>query len=469
MGTALTSARPAGSICRWFVAGFIFPRIYDSFGLIACLLAMVTIVPVDASAAKQKTARKEPAKSKSTPIAGPIKKLTNNQTRNALFRQPTPPTIDLLEKRQQTVHRVRNGETLTEVLTRYSVPQADRLLWARTMKRNVGSETLPAGRELSLFFTKPMLSGRGQTRTGQLKALEVDQSDAFIVTMERGVRGILFQKREKPFDVEVKSISGSVSSSFFEDGRKAGLHPALLSQLTDIFTWDLDLEKEVRPGDTYKILYEQRSRKGQEGKPSLRILAAELVNAGQKFTAIYFEKQKGHGNYFNIEGRSLARSFLRFPLEFTSITSLFTESRFHPILKANLPHTGVDFAAQRGTPVRAVGDGIIAEAGWNGGYGKAIDLKHDATYMSRYAHLDSFADGIQNGVAVTKGQIIGYVGSTGRSTGPHLHFEFYKDQHSINPLSVDVPADESIEPELQRVFESQKRTFQFELSSIPRS
>jgi len=432
---------------------------------------MVALAPVDASAAKQKTPRKEPARSKpsTTSITVPIQRLTNNQARTALRRQPTPPIVDLLEKRQQTVYRLRSGESLTEILTRYGVPQADRLLWARTMKRNFGSESLPAGRDLSLYFSKPMLSGRGPTHTGQLKALEVDQSDAFTLTMERGIRGILVQKREKPFDVEVKTIGGSVTSSLFEDGRKAGLQPALLSQLTDIFTWDIDLEKEIHPGDSYKILYEQRSRKGQEAKPSLRILAAELLSAGQKFTAFYFEKQKGHGNYFNSEGHSLARSFLRFPLEFTSITSLFTESRFHPILKTNLPHTGIDFAAQRGTPVRAVGDGIIAEAGWNGGYGKAIDLKHDASYMTRYAHLDSFADGIHNGVAVTKGQIIGYVGSTGRSTGPHLHFEFYKDQQYINPLSVDVPAEESIEPALQRVFENQIRTFLVDLSSTPQS
>ncbi len=471
MCAAPTSARPAGSICRWFLAGFKFLCVNDSYGPIACLLAMVAMAPVDASAAKQKTPRKEPARSKpsTTSITVPIQRLTNNQARSALLRQPTAPAIDLAEKRQQTVYRVRSGETLTEILTRYGVPQADRLLWARTMKRNFGSESLPAGRDLSLYFSKPMLSGRGPTHTGQLKALEVDQSDAFTLTMERGIRGILVQKREKPFDVEVKTISGSVTSSLFEDGRKAGVHPALLSQLTDIFTWDIDLEKEIHAGDSYKILYEQRSRKGQEAKPSLRILAAELLSAGQKFTAIYFEKQKGHGNYFNSEGRSLARSFLRFPLEFTSITSLFTESRFHPILKTNLPHTGIDFAAQRGTPVRAVGDGVIAEAGWNGGYGKAIDLKHDATYMSRYAHLDSFAAGIHNWVAVTKGQIIGYVGSTGRSTGPHLHFEFYKDQQSINPLSVDVPAEETIEPALQRVFENQKRTFLVELSSTPQS
>jgi murein DD-endopeptidase MepM/ murein hydrolase activator NlpD len=267
----------------------------------------------------------------------------------------------------------------------------------------------------------------------------------------------------------VKTVSGSVETSLFEDGRKAGIQSALLSQLADIFTWDIDLEKEIHQGDTFKILYEQRSRKGQETKTGLRILAAELINAGQKLTAVYFEKQRGQGNYYNLEGRSLARSFLRFPLEFTSITSHFTDSRFHPILKTNLPHTGVDFAAQRGTPVRAVGDGMITEAGWNGAYGKAIDIKHDSTYTSRYAHLDSFAVSIHAGSTVTKGQIIGYVGSTGRATGPHLHFELYKDQQFINPLSVDFPAEDNIEPGLQKVFENQTQTYLVELGSLPQS
>jgi len=320
-----------------------------------------------------------------------------------------------------------------------------------------------------LYFSNPILRRRTPVVPGKLNALEIDQDDVSTFTWEKGTKGILFQKREKPYDVEVKTVSGAVETSLFEDGRKAGIQSALLSQLADIFTWDIDIEKEIHQGDTFKILYEQRSRKGQETKSTLRILAAELINAGQKLTAIYFEKQRGQGNYYNLEGRSLARSFLRFPLEFTSITSHFTESRFHPILKTNLPHTGVDFAAQRGTPVRAVGDGVISEAGWNGSYGKAIDIKHDSTYMSRYAHLDSFAVGIRDGAAVTKGQIIGYVGSTGRSTGPHLHFELYKDQQFINPLSVDFPAEDSIEPSLQKIFENQTQNYLVELGAPPQS
>jgi murein DD-endopeptidase MepM/ murein hydrolase activator NlpD len=434
---------------------------------LATFLAVLLINLVQAHAAKQKTMRKETPKARSNPTPVSNRPATARESK-PLFRSPFSTLPDILEKRDHMTDRVRSGETVGQFLARYGLTAADRQFWSRSISRNLGRQTLPAGREIHLYFAKPTLRRQNQLIPGQLKALELDQDDASTLAWEKGVRGILFQKREKPYDVEVKTASGSVETSLFEDGRRVGLQPALLSQLADIFTWDIDLEKDIHPGGTFKILYEERSRNGQEPS-ALRILAAELINAGQKLTAIYFEKQRGQGNYYNLEGQSLARSFLRFPLEFTSITSHFTESRFHPILKTNLPHTGVDFAAQRGTPVRAVGDGVIAEAGWNGRYGKAIDISHDSTYMSRYAHLDSFAPGIKAGAAVTKGQIIGYVGSTGRSTGPHLHFELYKDQQYINPLSVDFPAEESIEPSLQKLFENQTQTYLVELSTLPQS
>jgi murein DD-endopeptidase MepM/ murein hydrolase activator NlpD len=430
--------------------------------------AIVTTRPLEAQAAKLKAIRKETAKNKPTAPAPPVRTLTNAQAQKALLRTPPPAPIDALEKREQVVQRVRSGESLPQLLSRFNLLPAERQLWARAISRNTGTQTLPAGKEIHLYFFRPATNGRKPTPL-QLKALEMDYNDSSTLTWEKSIKGILFQKREKPFDVELKTVSGSVENSLFDDGAKAGVPAKLLSQLADIFTWDVDLEKDIGKGDSYKILYEERSRKGQEAKASLRILAAELINAGQKLTAIYFEKQKGQGNYYNPEGRSLARSFLRFPLEFTSITSHLAHSRFHPILKTNLPHNGVDFAAQRGTPVRAIGDGVINQIGWNGNYGKAIDVQHDSTYMSRYAHLDRFAVGIRNGTSVTKGQIIGYVGSTGRSTGPHLHFELHKDQQVVDPLSVDFPADETIEPALQRVFDDQKRTYLAELSSPPQS
>jgi murein DD-endopeptidase MepM/ murein hydrolase activator NlpD len=420
--------------------------------------------PSEANAVKQKSAKKEVSKPKAKP-AGSSTGQVRAPARNPLLRQPILPPLDP-DGREYVVAKTRSGDTIGTILSRFQIAQAERSLWERSIRRDIGNRAIPAGKDIHLYFAKTS-TGNRQSYSGQLKAVEIDDNnEALALTWEKGIRGILFQRREKPYDVELKAVSGIVEASLLEDGRKAGIHPALMSQLTDIFTWDIDLEKDVRKGDSFKILYEQRSRKGQEASRGLRILAAELVNAGHKMTAIYFEKQKGQGNYYNSEGRSLARSFLRFPLEFAAITSHFTESRFHPLLRANLPHTGVDFAAQRGTPVRAVGDGMIVEAGWNGGYGKAIDIKHDATYMSRYAHLDRFADGIKPGSTVSKGQLIGYVGSTGRATGPHLHFELYKDQQYVNPLSVDFPADETIEPDLLKMFENQMKTYLVELAGI---
>jgi murein DD-endopeptidase MepM/ murein hydrolase activator NlpD len=437
---------------------------------LATFIAVLVMNVVQAHAAKQKTVRKDTSnKGKPNPQSFPTRQGVTSAAHKSLLRSSLLPPLDSLEKREHITHRVLFSETISDMLGRYDLPAGERQLWARSMTRDLGRQVLPAGREVHLYFTNPTFRRRTQTAPGQLKALEVDQDDASTLAWEKGMRGILFQKREKPYEVEVKTVSGSVETSLFEDGRKAGIQPALLTQLAEIFTWDVDLEKEIHKGDTFKILYEQRSRRGQETRSALRILAAELINAGQKLTAIYFEKQRGQGNYYNPEGQSLARSFLRFPVEFTNISSHFSESRFHPLLKTNLPHTGVDFAAQRGTAVRAVGDGVIGDAGWNGGYGKSIDVKHDSTYMSRYAHLDRFAPGIHAGASVTKGQIIGYVGSTGRSTGPHLHFELYKDQQFIDPLSVDFPAEDSIEPGLQKLFENQTQTYLVELSTGPQS
>ena len=446
----------------------IFPRILT----LAAVIGALAVAPLNSDAAKQLPAQKQAVRGKQAPkpaSSAPARRLTKDQAHRVLLLQPSSSPIDLSDRYELVNYRVHPGETLSDVLTRHKVSKAESLLWARTMTRTVGSETLLSGKETHLFFGKSLMRGRGPLTRGPLKAVEIDQNDSFTLILEKGIRGIFVQSREKPYDVEVKAISASIENSLFDDGRKAGVHPALLSQLADLFTWDIDLEKDIRKGDHFKILYEQRSRKGQETKTGVRILAAELHSAGQKHTAVYFERQKGVGNYYNQEGRSLARAFLRFPVEFSAITSPFSESRFHPLLRTNLPHTGVDFAAQRGTPVRAVGDGIIAEAGWNGGYGKAVDIKHDSTYSSRYAHLDGFAEGIQPGVAVTKGQLIGYVGSTGRSTGPHLHFELYKDEKYINPLSIDFPAEDHLDPTLHRLFENQMRSYMAELKSSPES
>ena len=276
---------------------------------LATFIAVLVMHSVQAQAAKQKTPRKEVPKGKANPVTVPVRKVTNIPTQRTLLSSPFPQPFDPFEKREHMTHRVRADETIFDMLGRYGLPETERQQWTRSMTRDLGRQVLPVGRDVHLYFSNPILRRRTPVVPGKLNALEIDQDDVSTFTWEKGIKGILFQKREKPYDVEVKTVSGAVETSLFEDGRKAGIQSALLSQLADIFTWDIDIEKEIHQGDTFKILYEQRSRKGQETKSTLRILAAELINAGQKLTAIYFEKQRGQGNYYNLEGRSLARSF----------------------------------------------------------------------------------------------------------------------------------------------------------------
>jgi murein DD-endopeptidase MepM/ murein hydrolase activator NlpD len=438
-------------------------RAVFSLLILSVLVATGATKPVEAAAVKQPGVRKGVVKGKVLAPTPPFDRLTNSTLMPA--RQAT--VMDLWHRQEYIVHRVLPGDTLPRILDRFSLTSSDRELWVRSIRQHFRSGKLAPGRQVHFYFAKPDIDG---SRSGEsLTAVEVDFDDTMDLTWEKNGRSVFFARREKPVNVELRTAAATIDDSLFTSGMKAGIHTSLLSQLADIFTWDVDLEKDIYQGDSFKILYEQRSTRGQPNKPQLRILAAELVNAGQKKTAIYFEKQKGMGAYYNVDGRSLARSFLRFPLQFANITSKFSESRFHPVLRTSLPHTGVDFAAERGTPVRAVGDGIISQANWNGSYGKLVEIQHGGSFTTRYAHLSGYGNGIRKGGVVKKGQVIGFVGSTGRTTGPHLHFELYKDQQYINPLDLDFPAEDTIEPALLTVFEDQKNSFLIELTSLPES
>jgi murein DD-endopeptidase MepM/ murein hydrolase activator NlpD len=303
-----------------------------------------------------------------------------------------------------------------------------------------------------------------------LKALEIELSGNQILTWERGDRGIVFQKRGLPYEKETKSAAGRITDSFYQDGRRGGLHPALISKFVDIFAWEINFQTDLRTGDSFRVLYERRFRPGNPKKESFRILAAELTNRKRKYHALFFKQENGSINYYDLDGTSLARSFLRYPVGFSRISSTFSHRRYHPILKVRRPHRGVDFVAKRGTPVRALGDGRITYAGWKkGGYGRFMEIQHGPAFKTRYAHLHRFARGLRRGKMVKKGQVIGTVGCSGRCTGPHLHFEMYKDRKYVNPLKIELPREEKIDPERQKLFESAKQLFLAQLVGSPRS
>lgn len=384
--------------------------------------------------------------------------------------QPTPAPLEGLESLRRVTQHSRPGDSIAKFLIRFGLSESERQPWIRAIEKHYPGKKLPVDKDWHFYLSRFDAAAGGKKGRESLKAIEIELDEAWVLTWEKGNKGIVFTKRERPYDVERKAAGGIIDTTLFTDGVRAGLDEALLSQLVDIFSWDIDFDKEIQTGDTFRIVYEERSRKGSARKPLMHIVAAELVSAGQEYMAIYFENGKGKAGYYDLEGRSLARAFLRFPLEFTRISSFFTHSRTHPILKVDRPHNGVDFAARRGTPVRAIGDGKVVFAAWKkGGYGRLIELQHDPVYSSRYAHLQGLAKGIRGGVRVKKGQVIGYVGSSGLTTGPNLHFELYEGGLYVDPLKFEFPHEDRIEPGLRRAFEDLKQVLLAQLAATPHS
>lgn len=260
--------------------------------------------------------------------------------------------------------------------------------------------------------------------------------------------------REIPYETVLAGYTGTVEATLWESAMDAGMDPSLIDELADVFAFNIDFTKEVRQGDRYRLVVEQKLL---EGKPAGygRILAAEYVNGKESHSAIQFTNGKGDTDYFATDGNSLRRMFLRSPLKYRRISSRFGGRR-HPTLGYWKKHQGVDYAADTGTPVRAVGDGTVTKASYNGASGNFVKLRHNSTYETSYSHLKRYGPGIRAGKRVKQGQVIGYVGTTGRSTGPHLHFAFYENGRYIDPLSKRFPSAEPVPAKEKARFEKAK-------------
>jgi len=242
------------------------------------------------------------------------------------------------------------------------------------------------------------------------------------------------QSIERKTKTTAKFASFKVANSLWESAINAGFAPELVDRLADIFAWDIDFNVELRPNDEFSTIYEVTTLENGEAVSYGRILAALGKVNGRDYWAILCRCGKTEG-YYNLDGKSLKKAFLRSPLRFTRISSRFTYHRLHPIFRIMRPHLGVDYAAPQGTPVWAIGDGTVVYAGWKGGNGRFIEIRHFSGYSTTYGHLSSIARGVKTGAHVKQGQTIGYVGATGIATGPHLDFRMKKNGKPINPLS----------------------------------
>ncbi len=233
-------------------------------------------------------------------------------------------------------------------------------------------------------------------------------------------------------------INGKVSNSFYQSAIDRGLPSDAIMEIADIFAWDIDFLVDIRPGDTFQVILKKYYRKGEcigHGK----VLSVRFVNQKRIHESFYFTDSKDRSFYFNRKGKSLRKAFLKSPLRYSRISSYFSLRRLHPILKIYRPHYGVDYAAPTGTPVETVGDGRVIFIGWKKGYGRYIRIRHNHIYETGYGHLRRFEKGLKKGSRVKQGDVIGYVGSSGLSTGPHLDFSVTKKGRFVNPLRIKSP------------------------------
>ncbi|MDD2632379.1 MAG: peptidoglycan DD-metalloendopeptidase family protein [Bacteroidales bacterium] len=269
----------------------------------------------------------------------------------------------------------------------------------------------------------------------------------------------------KEVAVVIDTASGIINSSLWNALIDNGHDPNLANELSEIYAWTIDFFG-IHKGDSYTVIYERRLVDGLNIGIG-RVLAANMNHFGKDLPAFYFV-QNGQGDYFDEEANSLRRTFLKAPLKFKRISSGFSYSRMHPILKYRRPHLGVDYAADHGTPVVSIGDGVVEFAKWdNGGGGRAVKIKHNATYTTLYMHLSKYGAGIRGGARVKQGQVIGYVGSSGLATGPHLDFRVYRSGKPIDPTKMESPPAHPVDTAYRREFFAQRDKWRQVLRNIP--
>ncbi|MEL6673202.1 MAG: peptidoglycan DD-metalloendopeptidase family protein [Bacteroidota bacterium] len=327
------------------------------------------------------------------------------------------------------------NQSLGEVLTEFNVSPATIAQIGHLPKDTFDVRKLQANKPYTIIHAKDSL------RTAHSFIYQPNPIDYVVLTLGDSVE---VWHGHHPVDTLEREISGTIQSSLYNAILESGGTPILVSELADVYAWAIDFFG-LQGGDCFKVVYTTHAVEGKEAGFG-EIKGASFTHMGKEILAIAYDQGEGK-EYFDEEGNSLRKTFLKAPLRFSRISSRFSYSRMHPVLKYRRPHLGVDYAAPKGTHVQSVGDGVVIKAGWAGGAGRMIKIRHNANYTTAYLHLNGFAKGIRVGATVEQGQLIGYVGSTGLSTGPHLDFRFYKNGVPIDPLKVDPPSSEPIKEE----------------------
>jgi len=358
----------------------------------------------------------------STPIAD-----SDKVSAQALLNQENIGTVEPFKPAKVVDYTIRSGDSLGSIFKKLDY---DLSLPYKISKDDIGKQliSLKIGRDLAFEFDSSDVLQRVTYPLGALQELSIELQNGEILTSA---------VKDLPFEKRVFHASAEIQSSLYEAAQESGLSITLIMEMVRIFGWDVDFVQDIRKGDSFKVIFDEYMR-DEEKIADGSILAAEFTTQGQTYRAIRYTDESGESSYYAPNGDSMLGTFLRSPVEFSRISSRFGK-RLHPISKKWKRHNGVDYAAPRGTPIRSTADGKVILAGRKGGYGKTVILRHAGRIETLYAHMNGYGKGIRSGKRVKQGDIIGYIGSTGYSTGPHLHYEFRVDGVHRNPLTYKTP------------------------------
>lgn len=343
----------------------------------------------------------------------------------------TPESATPEQAGERTTVVVRRGDTLSAIFMRLGI-YSNLAQILKPGEDHRALERIYPGQKLVFTLSE-----------GQLDRLELVQTPYRSLVYSRNNDSFVTETLHRQLDTILQYAGGHIDSSLYLAGKRAGMSDTLIQDLVHIFRWDIDFAHDLRVGDSFSILHEKLLLDGEEVEDG-EIAAAEFVNRGTTYRAYRYTDESGHTDYYTLEGKSLHKAFLRTPVQLARVSSYFNPRRRHPILNVIRAHKGVDYAAPTGTPIKATGAGRVIYRGTKGQYGKVIVLRHGNIYTTLYAHMSRYARGTGVGHKVKQGQTIGYVGNTGLSTGPHLHYEFRVNGVHRNPLKVKLPQTRSL-------------------------
>ncbi|MBP3193591.1 M23 family metallopeptidase [Natronogracilivirga saccharolytica] len=361
--------------------------------------------------------------------------------------QPELDVFGINKELEATTHRIRRNESLSFILRNNGLTPRNVHEIVQASSGIFDVRRIRAGRPLHIYTQSDTTGGAAKPRY-----IVYEENSTDFIRFELG-DSVSVERGSKPQETRTRLVSGEINSSLYQALRSLGVDQQLTHRLAEVYAWQVDFYR-IQRGDHFEVYFEEKYVDGQRTGIG-RIKAAVFNHRGNNYYAFHY-RQNGMDEYYDENGKSMRRQFMAAPLEYNRISSRFSHNRYHPVHRRHMPHYGTDYAAPTGTPIRAVGDGVVTAARYGRNNGNFVRIRHNSIYETGYLHMSRFADGISAGTEVEQGQIIGYVGATGTATGPHLCFRFWKHGEPVDPQRIDLPPADPIQTEHRVAFLSRK-------------